>query len=344
MIAVRNLYYLLLYVWDAFDEARMQAVRAEPQTDLLNLLAAVLTRGVDHLLRRGLDRGYLSRTEAIHGVRGKLDLSATAKAGLLSSARTACQFDELSHDVLHNQILKATLRQLLRTDTLDSGLRDTARTAYRRLPGITDIRLTDRAFQSVQLHRNIRVYRFLLDVCRLLHEHLIPDEATGEALFREFVRDEERMRRLFERFLFNFYRHEQSAYAVRRRRFPWVAGADPLHELLPSMHTDVCLERPGRRLVIDAKYTPAVLQRHPHGGATLRSDHLYQLFAYLRNLRVPADTTVDGLLIYPLAADRIDARFSLSGHGVRVYTLDLNQHWSLIRRDLLELLYPASFG
>jgi hypothetical protein len=44
------------------------------------------------------------------------------------------------------------------------------------------------------LHRNIRAYRFLLHVCR--------------------------MRGLFERFLFNFYRHEQSIFRPRRRPRP----------------------------------------------------------------------------------------------------------------------------
>jgi 5-methylcytosine-specific restriction enzyme subunit McrC len=60
MIAIKNLFYLLLYAWDAFDEGQITAVDAEPETDLLNLLAGVLCRGVDHLARRGIDRGYLS--------------------------------------------------------------------------------------------------------------------------------------------------------------------------------------------------------------------------------------------------------------------------------------------
>ena len=66
MIAVKNLYYLLLYAWNTFDEGRMAAVDAEPDTDLLNLMAAVLTRGVDHLLRRGPDRGAEFRAGAVH--------------------------------------------------------------------------------------------------------------------------------------------------------------------------------------------------------------------------------------------------------------------------------------
>jgi 5-methylcytosine-specific restriction enzyme subunit McrC len=135
-------------------------------------------------------------------------------------------------------------------------VRDSVRTAYRHLPIVSDIRLSERAFRSVQLHRNIGFYRFLLDVCRLLYDCLIPDEGTGQFRFRDFTRDEEGMCRLFERFLFHFYRHEQRTYEVGRSRFGWAGATGPALNLLPTMHTDVTLRRPGSWLVIDAKYTP----------------------------------------------------------------------------------------
>ena len=338
MIAIKNVYYLLLYAWDRFDEGRMNTVDAEPETDLLNLLASVLTRGVDLLLRRGLDRGYLPLADDLAGVRGKLDISATVKANLLPRARTFCQFDDHSHDVPHNQILKATLRELLRSDLLDLTLHKRLRMAYMRLPPLSDIRLSTQVFRAVQLHRNIRVYRFLLHVCRLIYDHLIPDEATGTFRFRDFTRDEERMSRLFERFLYNFYKHEQSVFKVQRNRFPWGDAITATPDLLPMMHTDVTLSRAGQRLVIDAKYSAQVVQQHPYGSPTLRSGHIYQLFAYLKNLPVPTNTTTDGLLLYPLAKRFVDMTFTLPGHRFRIYTIDLNQHWKMIRSDLLALI------
>ncbi len=229
LITVKNIYYLLLYAWDRFDESLMTAIDAEPDTDLFNLLAAVLTRGVDHLLRRGLDRGYHLTADEIAGVRGKLALSTTVKRNLLLRARVACEFDELSHDVPHNQIVKATLRSLLYCQALDPRVRVAVKTAYLRLPGISDISLSKRTFRDVQLHRNIHFYRFLIDVCRLLYEHLIPDEAKGTFRFRDFTRDEERMRPLFERFLYNFYKHEQAAFKVRSRRFSWAGARVTVH-------------------------------------------------------------------------------------------------------------------
>jgi 5-methylcytosine-specific restriction enzyme subunit McrC len=318
----------------------MAAIDAEPDTDLLNLLASVLTRGIDALLRRGLDRGYLVTAEEIAGIRGKLDVSATLKGNLLTRARTFCQFDELSHDVLHNQILKATLHRLLHSKPLDNDLRKRIRVAYLRLPGIRHIHLSERSFHSVQLHANIRLYRFLIDVSQLLFEHLIPDEETGVFRFRDFTRDEQKMRRLFERFLYNFYKHEQGRFKVNRSRFPWADATTPAPHLLPQMNTDLTLTRPGHQIVIDAKYSTHVLQRHPYGSQTLNSGHLYQMFAYLKNIRKTAGETVDGLIVYPRAQDAVDATISLPGHRLRVCTVDLNQHWKLIRRDLLALVAP----
>lgn len=297
MIAVKNLFYLLLYAWDAFDEGQIKAVDAEPETDLLNLLAAVLSRGVDHLLRRGLDRGYLSHSEEIPGIRGKLDLSGTIKTNLFARARTNCHFDELTSDVLHNQIIKATLGRLLQSETLSPTLREPLRTGYVRLPGITDIRLEESDFRAMQLHRNIRFYRFLLDVCRLLFECMIPDEATGRFRFRDFTRDEVRMRRLFERFLFSFYRHEQVAFKVTRPSFPWAQTTGNALSLLPQMRTDIYLTSTARRVLVDAKYTAAIFQEH-RGHRSFRSPHLYQLFSYLKNIPTPATFhATEGMLL-----------------------------------------------
>lgn len=340
MIAIKNLFYLLLYAWDAFDEGQMTAVDAEPETDLLNLLAGVLCRGVDHLARRGIDRGYRSPKEEIPGIRGKLDLSDTIKSNLLSRARTVCSFDELSPDVLHNQIIKATLRHLLLSETLAAKLREPLRIGYQRLPGVTDIRLRESVFRAVQLHRNIRFYRFLLDVCRLLFECMVPDEVTGRFRFRDFTREEDRMHRLFERLLFNFYRHEQAAFKVSRPAFPWAQTDGTAISLLPQMRTDIYLTCSARRILIDAKYTASIIQEY-HGHRSLRSTHLYQIFSYLKNIPTPASThATEGMLVYPLARNKLDVSFLMHGHGIRVYTIDLKQHWKCIRQDLLYLLQP----
>lgn len=341
MIPIQNLYYLLLYAWDALPPGGVSNADRLPQTDILNLLAAVLNRGADQLLRRGLDRGYRHHVEAIPGIRGKLDLSATLKGGHLRRLRTVCEFDELTADVLHNQILKSTARRLLRTDGLDTNLLRPVRVTLDRLVGVSEIPLTARSFGSVQLHRNVRQYRLLLDVCRLIHECLIPHEQRGRFRFEDFTRDEHKMTLLFERFVRNFYRRHLPAWKVKRDRFKWdpIEGSPEDLALLPRMETDITLIRSGRRFIIDTKFSLTSLQRF-RDKESLRSGHLYQLFAYLQNLSSihGPEAKIDGMLLYPEIDRRLDVHYQLHGHHVFIKTINLNQEWREIHADLLHLV------
>ncbi|SVC05274.1 uncharacterized protein METZ01_LOCUS258128, partial [marine metagenome] len=58
------------------------------------------------LIRRGLDREYVEINEESRSIRGKIDFNTTIKKNLLQNAKIACAYDDLSHNVLHNQIIK----------------------------------------------------------------------------------------------------------------------------------------------------------------------------------------------------------------------------------------------
>ena len=345
MIPIENVYYLLLYAWDALEQSELQAVAAEPRTDVLDLLAAVLNHGVDRVLRQGMQRDYVGRRESLSGIRGKLDVSATIKANVWRRAQAVCEFDELSHDVLPNRILKGTIGTLLRTERLESRLREQLRATWHRLHEVTEISLTDRTFQRIQFHRNNRVYRFLIDVCHLLHGCLIPIQRTGRFTFRNFLRDERRMRALFERFIRNFYRRHAEGYTtIRSEVVRWAdcTGSAGDLALLPQMRTDVTLRRGGLALVVDAKYYAETLQEY-RGHATIRSGHLYQLLTYLKNVAATtlASEEVEGLLIYPLTTRAVDAELRVHGYRIRITTLQLNQPWPQIHAGLLAMLPSA---
>jgi hypothetical protein len=72
----------------------------------------------------------------------------------------------------------------------------------------------------------------------------------------------------------------------------------------------------------------------------VRSDHLYQLFAYLANLRprLPKHKRVEGLLVYPRAGAGPDFRCEVHGHPVHFTTVNLGLEWADIRGELLALL------
>ena len=342
-IPIENIYFLLCYAWDRLEEGRVVDVRPEGLTRLADLFARVLANGTKHLLKQGIDRDYQVRQESVAGVRGKVLLSPTIKRNLLSRAHTYCAFDELSHDVLHNQILKASLRALAAVDDVDRGLRSSLAGLYRRLGDVSDIRLTTQAFRSVQLHRNIRFYDFLLKVCRLVHESLMISEKTGETKFRDFTRDENAMPLLFQRFVFNFLQREQSVFRVSSPQLRWhgARGSEQDLQYLPVMQTDIHLESPEEAVVVDTKFYREAFQKN-YGKERVRSDHLYQLFANLQNLSAIQPRTVNGMLLYPTVGKDFQLEYDLFGHRLRVSSINFEQPWQQVSRDLLSLFIPAA--
>ena len=342
-IPVKNIYYLLAYAWDKLPESEVTDVASLDSTELADLFAAVLTNGIHHLLRRGLDQAYIAQDGELAGVRGRIDVATTARRMLISHGRTHCNYDELRVDTLPNQILRGTVRLLMAAKHLDGELKRGLIGLDRELHGISPISVSRRTFRRIQLHGNNRYYRFLLSVCELIVEMRLMDESPGEFSFRNFVRDERAMARLFESFIFNFFRIERPDLSVRTERIQWQAKSDgdPDLHFLPSMLTDISIRnRPHTRtLIIDAKFYKDTFQKH-HGKDSVHSANLYQIFSYLKNLepRGGADALADGMLLYPTIETPVRLSYEIHEHQVEIRTINLAADWREIKSELNSLV------
>ncbi len=340
-IPITNIYYLLCYAWGHVEESDVVRVdELEELERVHDLLGKVLAEGTFRLIRRGIDRGYRDVHENLAGIRGKIVMGETVKRALRARGQVACNFEEMSHDVLHNRILRSTLRSLLRLPTLHSDVRAEVRSAYTKLDGVSVVPLSRRMFRQVHLDRNRRYYRFLLSVCRLIHEQLLVDERSGDATFTDF--SEERMEKLYEDFIIGFYRREQGRYRVNHqgRTIAWVDEGTPDHQRskLPRMEADVILEAPERRIIMDAKYYREALGGR-YGGK-LHSNNLYQLLTYLRNREATAGPGArhEGMLLYPTVDAPVAVDVCLEGFPIRARSIDLAQNWHNIHQGMLDLI------
>jgi 5-methylcytosine-specific restriction enzyme subunit McrC len=340
-IPIRNLYYLLCYAWNRLVEGELIDVSAVDTTELADLFATVLIGGTNHLLRRGLEQGYETHEGEVSSIRGRVDVAITARRMLATHAKAYCRYDELSVDTLPNRILKSTLRFLSGVPTLDSTLRKKLLLIHRDLGGVSDVPLSRMLFRKVQLHSNNRFYRFLLNTCELVQASWLVDETTGAYKFRDFVRDDQRMAKVFEDFVLNFYRLEHPELEVKKERIYWAATSqnDPTLGFLPTMETDISIRSPERTLIIDAKYYSVTLQTR-YDSERIHSANLYQLFAYLKNLeqRGGTDASAQGMLLYPVVDRELRLSYEMQGHVIRVCTVNLVREWKEIKAELTGLL------
>ncbi len=341
-IPIENIYYLLCYAWNKLEEKDIVSLEKIESNNILELLSRVLISGTSFLFKRGLDRAYIDFQEESRSIKGKIDFGVTIKKDLLRNAKISCTYDELSYNILHNQIIKSTFKILLKCKDIDKELHLNLLSIYRKFSDIDNIKITKKVFKQVRLNKNNSYYSFLLNICELINDKMLITDKKGNTKFKDFTRDERAMNRLFESFVRNFYKKElKGKYSVGCIKIPW--NAMPLDKdsegFLPEMRTDIFLESKSEKIIIDTKYYKEALQTY-FNKKTIHSNNLYQIFSYLKNFEILDSNNSDckGMLLYPTVDQEISLSYKIDNHKVMVNTINLNQNWKGIHNSLINLL------
>jgi 5-methylcytosine-specific restriction enzyme subunit McrC len=327
------------------DEGEPEEVAQDDYKQIVDLLAKVLSNGINKLLKHGLDRNYILISEDTRRIKGRLDFNESIKRNIIKRAIIHCHSDELNYNVLHNQIIKTTLNNLLHINELDKTIRENLRESYKKMNEIDLIKIENKHFGTVQLNRNNRFYDFLMKICELIHYNLEIDESSGNYKFIDFIRHERKMATLFESFVRNFYRielpiHDPKAI-IKREDIYWVNECNNRvqNSYFPEMETDVSIILENRKIIIETKYYPKTLVEH-YDKKKIRIDHIRQLYAYLKNSETNSDDSynTEGILLYPETEEKIDTVENISGHIFKIRTINLNQNWRKIHEDLINMV------
>ncbi len=352
-IPIQNLYYLLCYAWDVPDQRNKVKVDGEKCPSLVNLIATILLNICEHLLKRGLAQSYHYELQEVEGVRGKLNVSSTLKSGRMRLGYTNCQVDELSQDTLINQIIYSSLKRLLVSDDIDKSIRENLNKTLHKFPRISEIHLTNKIFDQVNLVRNNRSYALVLNTCKLLFQSTLPKkDKVGQYEFIDFTEDEFKMNYLFERFLMNFCkRHCKEHFPQVHREYinfqltPFGMMFKRAGEVLPVMETDVSLYNPqtGDKKILDAKYYKEPLVAKYGAQEKVRREHLSQIISYVMNqedINNPHTFDTSGTLVYPTIDEDFDFSYRYKGtnHIIRATTINLNQDWNNIEARIKEIV------
>ncbi|WP_139305864.1 hypothetical protein [Paenibacillus sp. GP183] len=78
-IPVQNVYYLLSYAYNRLTEKSLVEIHASSDISTINFLVRLLCGALDELFRSGLDRSYISVSDEIRTIRGKVNVSESIK-------------------------------------------------------------------------------------------------------------------------------------------------------------------------------------------------------------------------------------------------------------------------
>lgn len=317
---------MLSYAFTTLNQGGYEDVATEEFENMHNLFAAILAKGIGRQLKQGLYREYLNRKEDVTVVRGKIDIPGTIQNHLARKRVLTCEYDELSENNLLNQILKTTVMLLLRHAKVDQEYKNDLKKEMLFFSNVDVIDPTTIRWSAIRFQRNNNTYRMLVSLCQLVLEGMLLTTDDGEYRLNSFI-DEQRMNRLYEKFILEYYAKECPKVSAMASQIPWVLD-DGVGTMLPVMQSDIMLTKGSDVLIIDAKYYTHTIQTQ-YDVYTLHSANLYQIFTYVKNKDMDFGDKphkVSGMLLYAATDEAIqpDNVYQMSGNQISVKTLDLN--------------------
>ena len=334
MIPIQNIYYMLSYAFQTLQAENYKDLATENFHNTAELCAAILDKGIGIQLKHGLRRDYVSKSESLSTLQGKLNISESIKTQTMLKKQMICTYDEFSTNIQFNQIIKSTVLLLLKANITNSR----KKSLRKLLLFFSDVNEIDLHFVNwnQQYNRSNQSYQMLIGMCYLVYKGLLTTQNNGTTKLMDFF-DGQRMCRLYEKFLLEYYRKEHPELTANASQIAWQLD-DTENQMLPRMQTDIMLSKNNNILIIDAKYYSHMTQQQ-YGIHTLHSNNRYQIFTYVKNKEFELrnyEHTVSGMLLYAQTDEDIipNNTYHMSGNQISVLALDLNQDFSKISRTL----------
>ena len=334
MIPVQNIYYMLAYAFQVLNENGYKNIETEQFDNVGELCAAILSKGVSLQLKRGLGKEYVSETEPLSSLRGKIDIAESIKTQSMLRKQLVCTYDDFTVNSYMNRIIKSTMELLIRSDITKARKKE-LRKLLVFFGEVEPLNVYDINWQ-LQYNRNNQSYRMLISVCYLVVKGLLQSNTSGGTKLMDFL-DEQRMCRLYERFILEYYRKEHPEIRASASQIPWQLD-DDFSFMLPVMQTDIMLSKGNTTLIIDAKYYGHTTQEQ-YGVHTLHSGNLYQIFTYVKNKDAEYGEQphkVSGMLLYAQTDESVQPNnvYRMGGNKISVRTLNLNCSFNEIASQL----------
>lgn len=331
---------MLAYAFRVLNEGKYANLSSESFSNASNLFASILTKGITNQIKRGLGKEYVLTNEYLLKPRGKIDIAHSIKKQTMINSRLSCEFDELSHNITVNQILKSTALLLIRTNDVSNEHKKALKKVLIYFGSVEEIKLSCIDWNHIYYHRNNATYKMLINICYLVVEGLLLSDNTGEIKVRS-IYDEQKIYRLYERFVLEYYKRHYPQLSAMASHIKWNIDDDFI-QFLPVMRSDIMLSYNEKTLIIDTKYYQKSMQSiEKYDSLSVHSNNIYQIFTYVKNCDIQVSGNVSGMLLYAKTDEYCtpDYVYKMSGNTIWVKTLDLNQSFEKICDQMDRLVF-----
>lgn len=329
---------MLAYAFQVLSENGYKNLSTEEFDNADNLLAAILEKGISFQIKKGLRNDYIPQSDITSKIRGKIDVTSSIKSQYYITKKLTCEFDDFQSNIQLNQIIKTAVLLAIQSKEIDHNIKQKLKKSLLHFGQIDSVPVNTISWNSIRFNRNNATYKMLINICYLLINGLIQTKNIGDKRLVDFI-DEQKMHRLFEKFIFEYYKKHFPSIKVTASHIPWNSDDNEI-DFLPTMKSDIILKSKGKTLIIDTKYYANSLQTGRFNKKTIHSNNLYQIFTYVKNYTASSTDEVSGMLLYAKTDEYItpDLCYKLSGNDFFIKTIDLNCDFKDILQQLNDLI------
>lgn len=334
-ILIRNIYYMLSYAFQELRKNNYEDIAKEDFERVQDLFAEILFRGVSYQLKQGLYKEYINRKDTLPVLKGKLDIKGTISNRIQRKNVLACEYDELSVNNTFNQIIKTTAGILIREKSVSHTRKVQLKSLMPFFAGVDTLDPFLIRWNMLRYQKNNQTYRMLMNICYFVLDGMLMTTEAGN--YRMATFSDEHMHRLFEKFVLEYYRVHHKELRTNAELIDWDVDATQPHiiDFLPTMKTDITLQKGEKILIIDTKYYGQMMQAQ-FDKQSIHSANMYQIFTYVKNKDVGGSGNISGMLLYAKTKEDVapDLDAIINGNRFLVKTLDLNCTFEAIRQQL----------
>ncbi|MEG4029613.1 MULTISPECIES: 5-methylcytosine restriction system specificity protein McrC [unclassified Microcoleus] len=196
-VPIANLFGMLEYAYKLKIKFPQGAIQCQFLEQSYETLANILAQKILERCRKGLYRDYLSKTERLAYIRGRVDLRSALQKPW--DVKLKCHYNEQTGDIEDNQILAWTLFIIGRSGLCREAVSSTVRKAFHALQGFVTLKpFKSEACIDRNYHRLNEDYQLLHALCRFFLDNTGPSHESGDREMLPFLID---MAKLYEQFV-----------------------------------------------------------------------------------------------------------------------------------------------